>query len=1163
MPDPDLPVEFCADVLPDPDLPVEFYRKVLPAEMAAIRERREKVIGLEHRDPCAIEPSPEAVDSGPKEKARQCAEAHKVRPFGLALSGGGIRSATFNLGVLQGLAERGLLPYLDYLSTVSGGGYIGAWFHGLVRSVDGQPAYAEKLLSPSEHSVPGTPDEDPITFLRKFSNYLAPDPGLFSADTWVIGFIWLRNVLLNQLVLLPAIAALVLAALLAGFLQQLPLRDFWRPFGSVALAGGVLLIVVLNMKGALQAVVERTFRKYQSSSKAGPRPGPARAVPLLAFLACVIITCLGTSADKDAGLCLALILWLLFACFQEVGGFRECFERQHEHLKGNDVYAVLNVLWMSPLAAATSWILIWEIWKWSGSVNLWMVLAFAPPLACLSIMAGASILIGLMGADYPDAAREWLSSVGSNLSMIAAAWSAFFALTVFGPWAISSFLVKYGRTASATLTTWALTTIGGVIAGRSSSTNGVTENGNLLSRFLVQVAPTLFVIGYLLFISFGVHSLIRNQEPWMARHATGGRARAVDIQLKASSNADGSDLEVKTSTVSPSWFESHLRDFADRDSYFASLDRTLRSSGVCCDLAWDTRFVYLNSLLAAIDPRHDLERTQILIGLLFLSVAIGLIASSRININEFSIHHFYKNRLVRCYMGASRGSKREPDARTGFDPQDDFPIADLQPAFPAESKTQPYFGPYAIVNTALNLNVGSELATQERKACSFFFTPKYSGYEAVQSQEDIRKFELHDPSDFQLNGYRPTRGYGAAGGPDIGTTMAISGAAANPNWGYHTSGPMAFLLTVFNVRLGWWLGNSRFTESSPTSGPRLTLKYLFMELAAQTTARTRYVNLSDGGHFENLGLYELVRRRCRYIVVGDGEQDGEFTFESLGGAIRKCRADFGVEITINPDPIRIGTNKFSSAHCVIGSILYPEPEQGMAANLADPEDGARKPSQAQGWLLYMKASLTGNEPADIAQYHSGHPEFPHESTLNQFYTESQFESYRRLGLHVVREAFADVDLDHPLLCIFQELTRKWYAPVAVTEKAAADLNGRYSELMRRLSENPNLVADFIGLLPDKPANAASTIPLSDKSFVFGTEVIQLMEDVVNTFDFEQSANFANPGLSGWAKVFQRWVLCDNFYFNVWRLAKNDYQLGFQKFIEDLRNPPPGMPPPSI
>src|SRR4029077_17299972 len=98
---------------------------------------------------------------------------------------------------------------------------------------------------------------------------------------------------------------------------------------------------------------------------------------------------------------------------------------------------------------------------------------------------------------------------------------------------------------------------------------------------------------------------------------------------------------------------------------------------------------------------------------------------------------------------------------------------------------------------------------------------------------------------------------------------------------------------------------------------------LLSELFAQTNARSKYVNLSDGGHFENLGLYELVRRRCRYIIIGDGEQDGQLTFGSLGGAVRKCRADFGVEINIDPTPIKISNGK-STAHCVIGSIIYPE-----------------------------------------------------------------------------------------------------------------------------------------------------------------------------------------------------------------------------------------------
>src|ERR1700681_2283829 len=104
--------------------------------------------------------------------------------------------------------------------------------------------------------------------------------------------------------------------------------------------------------------------------------------------------------------------------------------------------------------------------------------------------------------------------------------------------------------------------------------------------------------------------------------------------------------------------------------------------------------------------------------------------------------------------------------------------------------------------------------------------------------------------------------------------MSISGAAASPNWGYHTSAAIAFLLTVFDVRLGWWVGNPRRAKASRFSGPPFALHPLLAELFAQTSERAKYLNISDGGHFENLGIYELVHRRCRFIIAGDGEQDG-------------------------------------------------------------------------------------------------------------------------------------------------------------------------------------------------------------------------------------------------------------------------------------------------
>src|ERR1044071_9860999 len=154
------------------------FERVLKRELPKIKRRRD-----------AFAAAPPPAGAAPTEFA----DAQRTSTFGVAFSGGGIRSATFNLGVLQGLAEKKLIPRIDYLSTVSGGGYIGSWLHGVIkRRHSGRPADAVETLLTGVLNPPGQPDEDPIAFLRKFSNYLAPRPGLFTADTWTIGAIWLR-----------------------------------------------------------------------------------------------------------------------------------------------------------------------------------------------------------------------------------------------------------------------------------------------------------------------------------------------------------------------------------------------------------------------------------------------------------------------------------------------------------------------------------------------------------------------------------------------------------------------------------------------------------------------------------------------------------------------------------------------------------------------------------------------------------------------------------------------------------------------------------------------------------------------------------------------------------------------------------------------------------
>ena len=112
----------------------------------------------------------------------------------------------------------------------------------------------------------------------------------------------------------------------------------------------------------------------------------------------------------------------------------------------------------------------------------------------------------------------------------------------------------------------------------------------------------------------------------------------------------------------------------------------------------------------------------------------------------------------------------------------------------------------------------------------------------------------------------------ATGGTTLGRAIAVSGAAASPNMGYHTSPVVAFLLTVFNLRLGWWFPHPG-TQAGSAASPRFNLGYMFAELFASATYRSRFLMISDGGHFENLAVYELIKRRCAVIIVSDAECD--------------------------------------------------------------------------------------------------------------------------------------------------------------------------------------------------------------------------------------------------------------------------------------------------
>jgi len=349
--------------------------------------------------------------------------------------------------------------------------------------------------------------------------------------------------------------------------------------------------------------------------------------------------------------------------------------------------------------------------------------------------------------------------------------------------------------------------------------------------------------------------------------------------------------------------------------------------------------------------------------------------------NALSLHTFYKARLVRAYLGASNKERRarshdisEPD------PTDDVTLASLR-------NNSKLGGPYHLVNTTLNLVGGQDLVTAQRSAASFIMGPRYCG--------SLR------------TGFRPTEAY-MRGALTLGAAVATSGAAVSPNMGSATpSAALALLLGALNIRLGLWVPTPSH-GSWPLPQTRLWPYYLLRESLSQTNDLGSYCYLTDGGHFDNTGLYSLIERGCRYIVLVDNGADPEPCFADVGEAIRRCRIDFRAEIVLDTRVFRPADGTAAGVHVVCGRIRY---DAGHLRRL-----GWKNTSgpQTVGRLVWLKPTVLPTDSGDVRQYKLENKEFPQQSTSDQWYDESQFESYRKLGELSGRAAFCPATLAEPL-----------------------------------------------------------------------------------------------------------------------------------------------------
>lgn len=298
-------------------------------------------------------------------------------------------------------------------------------------------------------------------------------------------------------------------------------------------------------------------------------------------------------------------------------------------------------------------------------------------------------------------------------------------------------------------------------------------------------------------------------------------------------------------------------------------------------------------------------------------------------------------------------------------------------------------GPYHLINTALIIPDSRKPKYSGRGADSFVFSARYCGSDATQW------LQTEQYMDDQMV---------------LPTAMAISGAALNARSGPDGKGILrtplvSFLITLFGVQLGYWAPN----PGKPGQRQQ-TPNYLRPGLSGlfgfEMNEHGGFLQLSDGGHFENLGLYELVRRKMDLILVSDGGQDGDFTFADLGNAIERVRVDFGVSIHFD-DP------KFT-----LEGVL-PQPSDAASTSWATKFGLAKRgfalasivyPDRTScGVLIYVKATMVDGLPSDLYAYKAQNPEFPDQTTLDQFFDEDQFEAYRELGYRLVKQMFGEID----------------------------------------------------------------------------------------------------------------------------------------------------------
>ncbi|MBB3175328.1 hypothetical protein FHR90_003182 [Endobacter medicaginis] len=895
----------------------------------------------------------------------------------LCLSGGGVRSAAFALGCLQALARTGLLKQFSYLSTVSGGGYIGGWLTRLIDDNDGDVEKVETILA--ETALP----DDRLDRLRRYVNYLTPRPGPASSDTWQGVVLWLRNTAINWMIFLPLLtgvailpllyAAIILAGrsatsdavtifgVLVAFLYlycvywtcaDLPSHrappsklDEPQRLATVrrlrnrivylllvcALALPTICVSRLNVSNCYMGSLAPHVGNAQCVQAATPQPAAGGASDQRSTTCDVHDPNNPTTASEPSlwaallpvpiGMLIASTLAYIAAWFHAPKATKA--SQANRQLGPHDVYQAGLKPWLLASSISAGFVLAGLRLAW-GCDAVWFTLIAAPWLM-LAELVRSTVYVALRDSGrFSDLDREWLARLSGERLKLTAAFGLLVAAVIVVP---DRLLVHADSTK-----TWIL-----ALFGLSSGPASATLGHSILTKAIPEVT--------------------RSRRAWIETIAT---------------------LSVWVFMTGLLIILGHL------------------ASRLCDAVALETQDVWP----AVLSPW---ARVCILCACLAIATALVLALDNYINFNLFSMHATYRNRLIRAFLGTATAKPRSSDAYTSFSTGDNLRMeASFEKRCGTGKKANKVL--YPVIGMTLNRTTGADTARAQRKAAPFTVTPHYCGSSFLRHAATSQSNAPTSPPNAATVPIAPQSAYLRTAkffitpekltgekderkGITLGTAMALSGAAISPNRGYASSPTLALIMTLFNVRLGAWYPNPFYTRKS--SGGRFgwlnfrgkTVVSLIDELLGRSDELKPLVYLSDGGHFDNLGLYEMLQRHCRRILVIDAGEDGNYRYADLGRTLEHARVDLGIEVDFGKT-LQIGQSKTES-RLASAKIIYP-------GNPGPP-----------GQLLYLKPWVPHDAPARIRAYDESNIDFPHRPTLNQFFQESDFENYRALGEHLM------------------------------------------------------------------------------------------------------------------------------------------------------------------